>query len=162
MDANLFLLGSISDGDLRRAILNGTKLDLPIQVLLDERQSTGGHRPITARAEDSDADLLHLMNQHESRQVPVVNEQGRILRLAFLSDLVREYEAPINAVVMAGGFGTRLRPLTNNTPKPMLPVGDRPMLEWTIEQLRKTGIQQISLTTHFMPEAISYYFGNGR
>jgi NDP-sugar pyrophosphorylase family protein len=74
---------------------------------------------------------------------------------------VREYELPINAVVMAGGFGKRLRPLTDSMPKPMLPIGDRPMLEWTIGQLRKTGIQQISLTTHYMPEAISEHFGNG-
>jgi dTDP-glucose pyrophosphorylase/CBS domain-containing protein len=161
VDPEFRLLGSISDGDIRRAILSGMKLDLPIQVLLEERKSTGGHGPITARADDSDADLLHLMNQHEIRQIPVLDTEGRILRLAFLSDLVREYEVPINAVVMAGGFGTRLRPLTDNTPKPMLPIGDRPMLEWTIEQLKKTGIQQISLTTHYMPEAISDHFGNG-
>jgi NDP-sugar pyrophosphorylase family protein len=62
---------------------------------------------------------------------------------------------------MAGGFGTRLRPLTEDTPKPMLLVGDRPMLERTIEQLKKAGIHRVDLTTHYKPEAISKHFGNG-
>ncbi len=161
VDAEFRLLGSISDGDIRRAILSGVALDLCVHVLLEERLKTGGHGPITAGTGDSDADLLHLMNHHEIRQVPVVDAAGCVLRVAFLSDLVREYELPINAVVMAGGFGTRLRPLTDNTPKPMLPLGDRPMLELTIEQLKKTGIEHISLTTHYMPEVISEHFGNG-
>lgn len=161
VDSNLRLLGSISDGDIRRAILNGVSLSLTVQVMLDGRKQAGGHGPITARAEDSDADLLRLMNEQEIRQIPVLDSEGHILRVAFLGDLVREYELPINAVVMAGGFGTRLRPLTDNTPKPMLPIGDRPILEWTIEKLKKTGIHHISLTTHYKPEAISEHFGNG-
>jgi dTDP-glucose pyrophosphorylase/CBS domain-containing protein len=161
VDADLHLLGSVSDGDIRRAILNGVSLGVTVQVMLDERRLAGGHGPITAKAEDSAADLLRLMNEHEIRQVPVLDSEGHILRVAFLGDLVRDYELPINAVVMAGGFGTRLRPLTDNTPKPMLPIGDRPILEWTIEQLKKTGIHHISLTTHYKPEAISGHFGNG-
>jgi dTDP-glucose pyrophosphorylase/CBS domain-containing protein len=161
VDSELRLLGSISDGDIRRAILSGVSLGLTVQVMLDERMKAGGHAAITARLEDSPADLLRLMNEREIRQIPIIDSENHILRVAFLGDLVREYELPINAVVMAGGFGKRLRPLTDSVPKPMLPIGDRPILEWTIEQLKKTGIHHISLTTHYKPEAISEHFGNG-
>lgn len=156
-----YLLGSISDGDIRRAILEGITLETPVQSLIDKRKQAGGSRPVTASVDATDADLLKLMNESEIRQIPVTDSEGRILRITFLPDLVRDYEAPMTAVIMAGGFGTRLRPLTENTPKPMLPVGNKPILEWTIEQLKKTGINQISLTTHYHPEAISKHFGNG-
>src|ERR1022692_255402 len=76
VDSDLRLLGSVSDGDIRRAILSGVKLDLSIQTLLDERQKAGGHGPITAQAEDSDADLLRLMNEHEIHQIPIVDSEG--------------------------------------------------------------------------------------
>ena len=162
VDGEHRLLGTISDGDIRRAILKGINLDLPVQNILEERKKTGGHAvPVIASLGTSDADLLHLMNKTEVRQIPVLDEDGRVRDMAFLSDLVREYELPLTAVVMAGGFGTRLRPLTDDTPKPMLLVGDRPMLERTIEQLKKAGIRRVDLTTHYKPEAISNHFGNG-
>ena len=156
------LLGTISDGDIRRAILKGVNLDLAVQTLLDERAKTATYAgPVTTPPGTSDADLLRLMNLHGIGQIPVVDSDGRIVDMTFMNTLVREYELPLTAVVMAGGFGTRLRPLTDNTPKPMLRVGDRPILQRTIEQLKKTGIHRISLTTHYKPEAISDHFGNG-
>lgn len=161
VDTENRLLGTISDGDIRRAILKGVNLDLPVQTLLEQRQKAGGHTPVTAPVGESDADLLHLMNKMGIRQIPVVDPDGRVRDMAFMSDLIREYELPLTAVVMAGGFGTRLRPLTDNTPKPMLHVGDRSILERTIEQLKKTGIHHISVTTHYKPEAIYEHFGNG-
>jgi dTDP-glucose pyrophosphorylase len=156
------LLGTISDGDIRRATLEGVSPDLPVQTLLEERKKRGGHAPVTAPMGTSDADLLHLMNKEEVTQIPILDPGGRIMNMAFLSDMVREYELPLTAVVMAGGFGTRLRPLTDSTPKPMLPIGNRPILERTIEQLKKTGIHRINLTTHYKPEAISAHFGDGK
>ncbi len=161
VDQERSLLGSISDGDIRRAILKNVNLDLPLMSLLDERKKTTGRGPITAPEGTSDADLLRLMNVYEVRQIPVVDAERHVLKVAFLSDLIREYELPVTAVVMAGGFGTRLRPLTENTPKPMLTIGDRPILERMIEQLKKTGIQRVNLTTHYKPEAISEHFGDG-
>ena len=98
---------------------------LSVQNILEERTKDGGHGPLAGHDGDSDAKLLRLMNESDLRQIPVLDPEGRIVRVAFLSDLVREYELPISAVVMAGGFaGTRLRPLTDKTPKPMLPIGD--------------------------------------
>ncbi len=161
MDSDRRLLGAVSDGDTRRAILKGMDLNLAVQQILDDRRQTGSAGPATALVGTSDADLLRLMNEREIRQLPVVDAEGRVVDMAFLTDMVREYESPLRAVVMAGGFGTRLLPLTNKTPKPMLPLGDRPILEWTIDRLKKTGIHRISLTTHYRPEVISEHFGNG-
>ena len=160
VDPDMRLLGSVTDGDIRRAILRGGSLDVPVQELVEERKKSG-RRPITGTVETTDAELLRLMNLDEIRQIPVLDADGKIVRIAFLTDFTREYEAPMSAVVMAGGFGKRLQPLTDNMPKPMLPIGDRPMLQWTIEQLKKSGINQISLTTFYKPEAISSHFGNG-
>ena len=67
----------------------------------------------------------------------------------------------LSAVIMAGGYGKRLLPLTEQVPKPMLPVGDKPLLELTIQQLRRSGIRDISLTTHYLPDAIVNHFGDG-
>jgi NDP-sugar pyrophosphorylase family protein len=72
-----------------------------------------------------------------------------------------EEELTVAAVVMAGGFGTRLRPLTDDLPKPMLQIGDRPLLERTIERLRDAGIRRVSVTTHYLSEKITRHFGNG-
>jgi dTDP-glucose pyrophosphorylase/CBS domain-containing protein len=162
VDSERRLLGTISDGDIRRAILKGTDLDAPVQTLLIESKRVAGHPPVTARTGTTDADLLQLMNKEGVRQIPIVDEESHVVDISFLTDLVREYELPMTAVVMAGGFGHRLRPLTEQTPKPMLPIGDRPMLERTIEQLRNTGIRRVSLTTHYKAEVISDHFGNGK
>ena len=156
VDEERRLIGTISDGDIRRAILKNVNLDSSVTTLLVDRK-----KAVTVLPETSDAALLHLMNKAQIRQIPVVDSDGRVEAMSFLSDLVREYELPLTAVVMAGGFGTRLRPLTDNTPKPMLPIGDRSILERTIGQLKRTGIHRINLTTHYRPEAISNHFGNG-
>ena len=162
VDDDQRLLGTVTDGDIRRAILAGTDLDLPVQQLLEGRASTPYPRPITAPVGTPDAELLRLMNEHTIRQVPLLDEHGRVVDMALLSDLVKEYELPLTAVVMAGGYGTRLRPLTEELPKPMLPVGDRPLLELIIEQLRQAGVRRLNLTTHYKAELIAQHFGDGR
>jgi dTDP-glucose pyrophosphorylase/CBS domain-containing protein len=161
VDESQRLLGTVSDGDIRRAILRGVNLDLPVTALFEEGQSAGKNGPLTASVGTTSAALLQLMNDHEIRQIPIVDSELRVVDMAFLTDMVKQYELPIRAVVMAGGFGSRLRPLTDNTPKPMLHIGDRPILERIIGQLKKTGVNRINLTTHFKAETISEHFGNG-
>jgi NDP-sugar pyrophosphorylase family protein len=94
--------------------------------------------------------------------LPVVDDAGRIVELLLRSDFVTEERLGLSAVIMAGGFGTRLRPLTDELPKPMLPMGDRPLLELTIERLREAGIHRVNLTTHYLAEKITSHFGNGQ
>lgn len=153
------LIATISDGDIRRAILAGKNLDRPLTEILDNRQSP---LPITARSDTDDSTLLHTMNETGVRQIPIVDEGGRVVDVALLSELVKEFELPLRAVVMAGGHGMRLRPLTDDLPKPMLPIGSRPLLELIVEQLQKAGIRRVNLTTHFKGEVISNHFGNGQ
>jgi dTDP-glucose pyrophosphorylase/CBS domain-containing protein len=148
------LLGLLTDGDFRRAILCRTPLENPCQTIANSR-------PITAASSASANDALRLMNRHDISQVPVVSSDGRVQRLLLRKDLVPEFDLGLSAVVMAGGLGTRLMPLTQNVPKPMLPIGNRPLLELTLEKLRRSGIKEVSLTTHYLPTSISDHFKDG-
>lgn len=154
------LLGAISDGDVRRAILKGIPVEHPVQELLND-ESRLNPKPITASEGISELDLLKLMNEHSIRQIPIVSTENRILDVILLGDLTKKHEIPLRAVIMAGGYGVRLRPLTNDTPKPMLPVGGQPLLQHTLEQLRKSGIQRVDLSTHYKAEVIANHFGDG-
>lgn len=162
VDADGRLLDTITDGDVRRAILSSINLDLPVQRLL-ERKDRGPLRvPVSAPLGTPELELLHLMNEYTLRHIPLVDDTGRVVDVALLAELAKESELPLTAVVMAGGFGTRLRPLTELVPKPMLPVGDKPLLAHIIGQLRQAGIRQLNVSTHYKPEAISDHFGNGQ
>jgi dTDP-glucose pyrophosphorylase len=161
LDETKHLIGTVTDGDIRRAILAGMDLNLSVDALLKQRHPVFAAGAITAAAGTSDTELLHLMTEKGVRQVPLVDEAGRVVDIALLNELVKEYELPLRAVVMAGGYGTRLRPLTDELPKPMLRVGDRPLLELIVEQLRHAGIRQVNLATHYKGDVISEYFKNG-
>jgi dTDP-glucose pyrophosphorylase len=162
VDDDRHLIGTITDGDIRRAILDGIDVDSTIQKLLKRRRATPYPEPITAPAGTSDAELVQMMNHRAIRQIPLLDEEGRVVDLALLNDLVMEYETPLTAVVMAGGYGTRLRPLTKDVPKPMLPIGDRPLMELIVEQLRKSGIQRVNVTTHYLADKIKEHFADGQ
>lgn len=162
VDTEGHLLATVTDGDIRRAILAGMDLDLPVQDLLARRPPPPHPTPVTAPVGTSDAQLLRMMKSYGLRHIPIVDEAGRVVDIALLSELVKESELPLTAVVMVGGYGTRLRPLTEELPKPMLPVGGRPLLELIMEQLRQAGIRRIILTTHYKGDVIAKHFGNGR
>lgn len=162
VDEERRLVGTVTDGDTRRAVLAGVDLDIPISELLARKADSKYPKPVTASTESSDDEILNLMRQHRLRQIPVLDSQGVVVDLALLDDLVPDQELPLQALIMAGGFGKRLRPLTEELPKPMLPVGDRPLMERTIEQLRQAGIKRVQISTHYMKEKISDYFGDGK
>lgn len=161
LDAERRLLGTITDGDVRRAVLAGIKLDSPVQFLLGARDKAVYPQPITAPMSASVADLLRLMKERSVRQIPLLDDNGRVEDIALMQELIKEYDVPLKAVVMAGGFGKRLRPLTENVPKPMLPIGDKPILELILTQLQNAGISKIQLTTHYKPDVIRRHFGDG-
>jgi NDP-sugar pyrophosphorylase family protein len=105
--------------------------------------------------------VLALMRDRHVRQVPVVDERGRVVDLIVADDGLPPEVLHVRAVVMAGGYGKRLLPLTANLAKPMLPVGERPLLELMVKQLGEAGIRRIHMMTHYKPETISEHFGNG-
>lgn len=161
VDDDQRLIGTITDGDIRRAILSGVDQGGDVSALLAHRAAQ--YQVPTVASIDSDpAQLLSLMQAKAIRHIPLVDDRGRVVELALLSELVERPELPVSAVVMAGGLGTRLRPLTDQVPKPMLPLGGRPLMEWTLDQLRASGVRRVSVTTHYKGEAISSHFGDGR
>ncbi|MEO8033390.1 MAG: nucleotidyltransferase family protein [Acidobacteriota bacterium] len=156
IDSEARLLGTITDGDIRRAILLGVDLDDACSALLTDRGA-----PVTAPAGTNDVRLLELMSERGVRQIPLVDEGGHVVDVVVMNDILSDRELPVRAVVMAGGFGSRLGQLTETTPKPMLPVGDRPLLEQIIENFRQAGIRNVNVTTHFQSDVISDHFGDG-
>jgi dTDP-glucose pyrophosphorylase/CBS domain-containing protein len=164
VDAELRLLGTITDGDVRRAMLADVALDAAVSTLIGH-QADSNHVdrpiPLTAPVGSHPAELVSLMQRYDVRQIPLVDDAGRVESVSLLRDLIEVEGPPLRAVVMAGGYGTRLGELTRETPKPMLPVGDRPLLERIIEQLRDAGISHVNLTTHYRADEIARHFGTG-
>ena len=156
------LVGTVTDGDARRAILASMDLGQPVRVLLERKAGTRFATPLTARVGEDSSTYLALLKQSNLLYLPLVDEANRVVGLVTLDEFLPERPLPLQAVVMAGGRGSRLAPLTEDTPKPMLRIGDRPVLEIIIRQLREAGITQVKVTTHHKPEKIAEYFGDGR
>ena len=156
------LIGTVTDGDVRRAMLAALDLETPVSVLLARKAGTQYSKPVIANAGTGVEELLSLMRLNVLRQIPILDDDGHVIDLVLRDDLVPPDELQLQAVIMAGGLGTRLRPLTDDLPKPMLPVDGKPLMERVIEQLRQVGIRRMNITTHFKPEKIMEHFGDGR
>jgi dTDP-glucose pyrophosphorylase len=161
VDSERRLLAAITDGDIRRAILGGLDLSAPVSELISTKENISPVGPITARAGTDDSTLLELMQRHSVRHIPLLDHDGSVVGLARLEELLQG-PLPLKAVVMAGGFGKRLHPLTESTPKPLLNVGDRSLLQRTVKQLRDANIHRVSITTHFLGDQIRERLGDGR
>lgn len=157
------LISTITDGDVRRALLQGQNLEAPVSELLAMKTALlDSVQPVTAPYGSERAVLLHLMQEKTIRQIPLLDEDGKVIDLVTLDELMPEQELPLQAVIMAGGSGTRLKPLTDDVPKPMLPVGDRPLMELLIKQLKQAGIRRVNITTHYKSTKITDHFGDGQ
>jgi dTDP-glucose pyrophosphorylase/CBS domain-containing protein len=155
------LLDTITDGDVRRALLGNQDLGAPVSDLLTLKTKWSYPKPITAEVGTEHSILLRLMQENVVRQIPLLDSEGRVVDLITLDALLPDQVLPLQAVIMAGGSGDRLRPLTENTPKPMLTVGDRPLMELMIEQLRQVGIRRVNITTFHKSDKITEHFGDG-
>lgn len=155
------LLGLITDGDVRRAILDDVDLALPVSTLLERRAQRFNQEPISAPTTSTRAERIALMRRHTIRHLPIVRQNGVVVELETIDDILAGSSDDLTAVVMAGGFGTRLRPLTTHLPKPMLPLDGKPLLEHQVEQLRLAGIRKVRFTTHYRREQIADYFRDG-
>jgi len=161
VDENQRLLNTISDGDVRRGLLAGCSLSDSVEKLLERKVLTPHPAPVTAQVGTDDASLIQIMQDRGVRQLPLIDAEGRVVDIVILGDFLPQVIKPIRAMVMAGGQGMRLRPLTEDTPKPMLPVGGRPVMERIVEQLRDVGIRHIHIATHYQSEKIVNHFGRG-
>lgn len=161
VDERRRLIDTITDGDIRRGILAGLGPDDPVASLRQRKDGSVAATPITALAGTSRSELEGLMNRHLIDQVPLLDHDGRVAGLVTRSALSRREPVPVRAVIMAGGNGTRLRPLTYKIPKPMLPVGNRPLLEVIVDRLHTAGVRDIVVTTRYKASMILDHFGDG-
>ncbi len=163
VDEESRLMGTITDGDLRRAILADVDLESPVEALLARKAGSAYAHPVTAPAGQDGMLYASLLKEHRLLHLPLLDEEDRVVGLVTLDEFVpREEIFPTQALIMAGGAGERLRPLTESLPKPMLPVGDRPLMEIIIGQLREAGIRRVNVATHHEPEKITSHFGDGQ
>jgi dTDP-glucose pyrophosphorylase/CBS domain-containing protein len=161
VDENDRLINTLSDGDVRRGIMAGLKLSDCVASLLQIKARTPHPLPVTALVGTDDETLLEIMQARAVRQIPLVSPHGRAVDIVTIGDLRPEVPRALQAVVMAGGEGRRLRPLTDVTPKPMLPVGGRPLMELIVDQLREVGVRKLNIATHYQAQKIIDHFGNG-
>ena len=154
VDDKYHLVGVITDGDIRRALL--AHLDVSTSVTKVMNAS-----PKTASEKHSKSQLLAIMKRDHILSIPIVDTDGKLVNLKTLHHVINQkrYETPV--FLMAGGFGTRLHPLTDACPKPLLKVGGKPILETIIESFINAGFYQFYISTHFLPEMIKNYFGDG-
>ena len=162
VDAEGRLMGTVTDGDVRRAILANIDLGESIMFLLEQKRESLFAEPITAPAGAERSTLQGILQQHSIHHLPLVDADQKVVALVTLDEFVPHQETSLEAVIMAGGAGTRLRPLTDNVPKPMLPVGDQPLLEIIVGQLRDAGVKQLNVAVHHQSEQITQHFGDGR
>lgn len=148
------LVGTVTDGDIRRGILRGIGLEDPIDGVMNRE-------PTTVRQGEDGAALLTLMRTSKLRHMPVVDEAGCLVGLETLEDLMSAPERDNAVVIMAGGLGTRLMPLTANKPKPMLLIGDRPILEHALIGLAEQGYRQFYFAINYLGEMVEDHFGDG-
>lgn len=161
VDGQRRLIGTITDGDIRRAILAHIDFSQPVSLLLARKANSAFAKPIATAADVKPETWLRLLQQHSIVHLPLLDENERVVGLVTRDDFLPGEPLPLRAVVMAGGAGRRLQPLTDETPKPMLPVGDRPMMEIILERLRTSGIRRVNVTVHHQAEKITRHFGNG-
>lgn len=152
VDADSRLVGSLTDGDIRRALIAGISLDAPAG---DAAYSTP--RAITAGAGDI-VDNLRRLRQCGISLVPVLDASGTITSIVNLNHTPTRL--PVSAILMAGGKGERLRPLTLDTPKPLLCIEDKPIIDYNIEALARCGIEDITVTVNYLAEQLEEHFSH--
>lgn len=157
VDGDRRLLGVLTDGDHRRGILRSVPADDPCISIATRNPVVA---PSTISAEEA-LDIMDHSRQFIVNQLSLLDDEGRVTGLVLRSDLVKSDDNDVHAMVMAGGFGMRLRPMTADTPKPMLSIGDKPIMAHMLGHLRDAGIKNVNVTTHYRPEKITEYFGDG-
>lgn len=148
------LLGSISDGDIRRGLLKGLDLNSAISEII--------HRNVLVVTPDMERELVvQLMVANKIQQIPVVDQQHRVVGLHLWDEITTPPMRPNLMVIMAGGMGKRLRPHTENCPKPLLLVAGKPMLEHIIERAKLDGFSHFVIAIHYLGHMIEECFGDG-
>ena len=154
LDSEGRLVGVLTDGDIRRAILRGQSLQTPTAEVMNPRPTAISiHTPRDV--------MLALMRERSFRHLPLLDDAGKVAGLATIDELIGAVQRTNWVVLMAGGLGTRLSPLTENCPKPMLHVGGKPILENILSGFIEQGFRQFFFSVNYQAETIKAHFGDG-
>jgi dTDP-glucose pyrophosphorylase len=148
------LLGTLTDGDIRRGLLNNLAID-------DAIESIVSRAPTIASLSDTKEEVLKKALEKKLHQIPIVDKDYRVIGIKEIEELVRPLIRPNKVVLMVGGLGSRLKPLTDNTPKPMLKVGNKPILQTIVEKFAEYGFVNIVMCVNYKSHIIQDYFGEG-
>ena len=155
VDDNDKLLGTLTDGDIRRGILRGLDLDSSIETIVFKE-------PAIAKISSTKEEILKIALSKKLHQIPIIDDNGIVLDLKEIEELVEPKIKTNRVILMVGGLGTRLRPLTQDTPKPMLKVGNKPILQTIVEKFAEYGFVNITMCVNFNASIIRDYFGDGK
>lgn len=150
-----FFQGTVTDGDIRRGLLAGFTLESNVSTIMNKN-------PVVARSESELSLLKKGMYENRYRHIPVVDHEGRLMGLEWLFDIVKpKDDLDHTAIIMAGGKGKRLGSLTTHTPKPMLHLSGKPILEHIVDRMRLSGIKKFIFCVNYLFEQIESHFGDG-
>lgn len=149
------LLGTLTDGDIRRGLLRGLDLNSSIKTIVYKT-------PTVANISDTKEEILKLALSKKLHQVPIIDNDGKIVGIQEIEELIKPKNKTNKVILMVGGLGTRLRPLTENTPKPMLKVGNKPILQTIVEKFSEYGYTNIVMCVNYKSYVIQDYFGDGK
>ena len=154
IDQDEKLIGTLTDGDIRRAILAGCSLDQEIRGVMNTK-------PLSVGSVNDRSKILSLMKQRKIHQIPRVDEGGRVVGIESIDEMLQPVRHDNWVVLMAGGLGSRLKPLTDDCPKPMLTIGNRPILENILENFIDQGFHRFFISVNYMADKIKSHFGDG-
>lgn len=146
------MIGTLTDGDIRRNLLLGHHIDDTVSIFMNRDFQY-------LKRKNFSLDDVHRLSDENIKMVPVLNERKKIVRVYDLTK--HKTILPLDAVIMAGGEGRRLRPLTDKVPKPLLKIGDKPIIEYNIDHLYRYGIDRIKISIRYLGKQLVRYFGNG-
>jgi dTDP-glucose pyrophosphorylase/CBS domain-containing protein len=151
---NKRVISCITDGDIRRAFLSGHNLDSIVEKI-------GRKNFISATSASSSAEMMALLRKNGIRQLPILDKSGELLDVVVLEDLLEPSEFDYPVVIMAGGRGSRLMPFTETMPKPLLQIGDKPIIEHLISNLSQKGVKNFFVSVNYLAEKIMDHLGDG-
>jgi dTDP-glucose pyrophosphorylase len=154
VDNNQRLLGTVTDGDIRRAILRGISLENNVETIMNSN-------PLSVRLDEDQKQIFRMMQLKRLRHIPIVDDEGRVQGIKLWDELIEEQINDNWVILMAGGLGSRLQPLTNDCPKPLLKIGSKPILETILESFIEYGFHNFYISVNYRADMIKDYFGDG-
>ena len=149
------LVGTLTDGDIRSGFLKGLNINSSVKSIVNKN-------PIIVKKTETKEKLLKIAISNKIHQIPVVDKNNKVIGIHIIDELIETKDKSNKVVIMAGGRGMRLRPLTKNIPKPMLKIGNKPILQTIVERFKESGYENFVICVNYKSKIIKNYFGDGK